>query len=176
MSDLLFSTVLLFGSNEGTMHLPEGMAKALLASHSGMRYIILILLLLAVVFASQTRSGKRPFEGATKKTGMFTMILIDIQLLMGLVMYFFFLASQTNFKMGKLKDQLEVSSFRSIAVEHFIGMMIAVVLIHLGYAKAKKALNAEEAGKKQFLFYLIALIIILLSIPWPFMHPERGWM
>ena len=176
MTDLLYSTILLFGSNEATMHLPEGMAKALLASHSGMRYIILILLILAVIFAAQTRSGKRPFEGATRKTGMFTMIFIDVQLLVGLVLYFFFLASQTNFKIGKLKDQLEVSSFRSIAVEHFIGMIIAVLLIHIGYTKAKKALNAEEAGKKQFLFYLIALILILLSIPWPFMHPERGWM
>jgi len=176
MSELLFSTVLLFGSNEGTMHLPEGISKALIASHSGMRWLILILLVLAIIFARQTAKGKRPFEGATRKAGMFTMILIDIQLLMGLVLYFYFLASQTNFKMGKLKDQLEVGAFRSIAVDHFIGMLIAVVLIHFGYAKAKRALNATDAGKKQFLWYLVALIIILLSIPWPFMHPGRGWM
>lgn len=176
MTDLLFSTILLFGSNEGTLHLPEGLSKALIASHSGMRYIILILMILAVVFANQSSKGKRPFEGATKKTGMFTMILIDVQLLMGLVLYFFFIASQTNFKIGKLTDQLGVSSFRSIAVEHALGMFIALVLVHIGYAKAKKAMSATEAGRKQFIYYLIALILILLSIPWPFLHPERGWM
>lgn len=176
MINLLFSGVLLFGSNESTMHLPEGMSKALLASHSGMRYIIILLMIMAIVYAYQTSKGKRPFEGGTKKMGMFTMIFIDIQLLMGLVMYFFFLAGQTNFKIGKLKDQLEVSMFRSIAVDHFIGMLIAIVLVHIGYAKAKKAMNDVDAGRKQFLFYLIAFIIIMLVIPWPFMHPERGWM
>lgn len=176
MTNLLFSGILLFGSNEGSLHLPEGVSKALLASHSGMRYLIIILMLMAIFFAYQTSKGKRPFIGNTKKTGMFTMILIDIQLLMGLVLYFFFLAGQTNFKLGKLKDQLEVSMFRSIAVDHFIGMLIAVVLVHMGYAKAKKAMNDPEAGRKQFLFYLIAFIIIMLVIPWPFLHHERGWM
>lgn len=176
MLDLMFSGMLLFGSNEGSMHLPEGIASALLASHSGMRYLVIILMLAAIFFAYQTSKGKRPFAGSTKKTGMFTMILIDIQLLMGALMYFFFLASQTNFKLGKLKDQLEVGMFRSIAIDHFIGMLIAIALVHIGYAKAKKALDEQEAGRKQFLFYLIAFIIIMLVIPWPFMHPERGWM
>lgn len=175
MTDLIHSGILLFGSNESVIHLPEGLSKALLAAHSGMRYIILILLILAIIYANQTKSGKKPFEGSTKKMGMFTMIFVDIQLLVGLVLYFFFIASQTNFKIGKLTDQLQVGMFRSIAIDHAIGMLIAVVLIHLGYAKAKKALNAEDAGKKQFMFFLIALILILVSIPWPFLHHERGW-
>ncbi|HRG85438.1 MAG TPA: hypothetical protein PLN38_06995 [Chitinophagales bacterium] len=175
MIDFITTSVLLFGSNEATIQLPEGLAKALIAAHSGWRYIILILLVMAIIYGKQTASGKKAYEGATKKMGMFTMIAVDIQLLGGLVLYFFFIASQTNFKLGKLKDQMGVSQFRSIAVEHAIGMLIALVLIHIGYSKAKKALNDTEAGKKQYVFYLIALIIILLSIPWPFLHPERGW-
>ncbi|HMU69721.1 MAG TPA: hypothetical protein PK511_07480 [Chitinophagales bacterium] len=175
MTDLLFANVLLFGSNEPTVHLPEGLYKALLASHSGLRYIVMILLILAVVYARQTSSGKKPFAGATKKMGMFTMILVDIQLLVGAALYFNFIASQTNFKLGKLKDQLSAPMFRSIALDHALGMFIAIVLIHLGYAKAKKSMNDVDAGKKQFMFYLIALILILVSIPWPFLHHERGW-
>ena len=167
--------VLLFGSNESTISMPEGLAKALIAAHSGWRYVILILIVMAIVYARQTAKGKRAFEGGTKKMGMFTMIAMDIQLLGGLVLYFFFIGSQTKFKLGKLKDQLDVPAFRTIAMEHAIGMLIAVVLVHIGYAKAKKALNDTEAGKKQFIYMLIALIIILLSIPWPFLHPERGW-
>jgi|JI102314DRNA_FD_contig_91_643976_length_1237_multi_3_in_0_out_0_3 heme A synthase len=175
MIGFITSSVLLFGSAEATIHLPEGLAKALIAAHSGWRYIILILLVMAIIYGKQTASGKKAYEGATKKMGMFTMIAVDIQLLGGLVLYFFFVASTTNFKLGKLKDQLGISQFRSIAVEHAIGMLIALVLIHIGYSKAKKALNDTEAGKKQYVFYLIALIVILLSIPWPFLHPERGW-
>jgi hypothetical protein len=175
MLELLFSSVLLFGSNEATIHLPEGLTKALLASHSGMRYILLILLILAIVFARQTASGKKPFLGATKKMGMFTMILVDLQLLIGALLYFNFIATQTNFKLGKLKDQLGAPMFRSIALDHALGMAIAILLIHLGYAKAKKAMNDVDAGKKQYIYYLIALIVILVSIPWPFLHHERSW-
>ena len=175
MIDLILSPVLLFGSNEATIHMPEGLSKALIAMHSGWRYVILVLMILAIIYGKQTASGKKAFDGATKKMGMFTMIAMDIQLLVGLVLYFFFIASQTNFKIGKFTDQLGVGQFRTIAVEHAIGMMIALVLVHVGYAKAKKALNDTEAGKKQYIYMLIALIIILLSIPWPFMHPERGW-
>ena len=172
---LIFSDILLFGSNEATMHIPEAMAKAMLSFHSGWRYVILILMILAIVYARLSSKGKKPFAGITKKMGMFTMIAADIQLVIGLVLYFFFLAAQTNFKIGKLKDQMEVPMFRTIAMDHIIGMLIALVLIHIGYAKAKKALNDIEAGKKLFTYYLIALIIILISIPWPFLHHERGW-
>lgn len=169
------SSTLLFGSNEPTRHLPEGLTSALLASHSGLRYIILILLILAVVYARQTASGKKPFAGATKKMGMFTMILVDIQLLAGALLYFNFIATQTNLQLGKLKGQLGAPMFRSIAVDHAVGMVIAIILIHIGYAKAKKSMNDIDAGKRQFMFYLIALILILVSIPWPFLHHERNW-
>lgn len=175
MIDFVHTSVLLFGSNEATIHLPEGLSKALIAAHSGWRYVILILLILAIYYGNLTAKGKKAYEGATKKMGMFTMIAVDIQLMVGLVLYFFFIASQTNFKIGKLKDQIGVPMFRSIAIDHAIGMLIALVLIHIGYAKAKKALNDTEAGKKQFTYMLIALIIILISIPWPFLHHERGW-
>lgn len=175
MTIQFFSDILLFGSNEPTMHMPEAMAKAVTSFHSGWRYIILIVMVLAIIFARQTAKGKKPFIGQTKKFGMFTLIAADIQLVLGLVLYFFFLAAQTNFKLGKLKDQIEVPMFRTIAVDHVVGMLIALILIHIGYAKAKKALNDVDAGKKQFTYFLIALIIILVSIPWPFLHHERGW-
>jgi len=175
MTDLILSSVLLFGSNEATINMPEGLSKALTAMHSGWRYVIIVLIILAIIYGKQTALGKKAFNGTTKKMGMFTMIAMDIQFLGGLVLYFFFLSSQTNFKIGKLTDQLGVSQFRTIALEHAIGMLIALILVHVGYAKAKKALNDTEAGKKQYIYMLIAFIIILISIPWPFLHPERGW-
>ena len=172
----ILSTVLLFGSDEATMHLPEGLYKALMGFHSGWRYIIIILMLLGIIYGWQASKGKKPFAGATKKMGMFTMIAMDLQLVVGLILYFFWLSSQTNFKIAKLTDQLGVPQFRSITLEHAIGMLIAIILVHIGYSKAKKALNDIDAGKKQFVWFLIAFILILLSIPWPFLHPERGWV
>jgi hypothetical protein len=47
-------------------------------------------------------------------------------------------------------------------------MLIAVVLITIGYSKSKRANTAVEKFKPIKIFYLIGLIIILASIPWPF--------
>ncbi len=172
----LFSNVLLFGSDEPTQHLPEGLAKALIGFHSGWRYIIIILMILAIWFGWQTSKGKRPFAGATKKMGLFTMIAIDMQLVVGLILYFYWIASQTDFKLSKLTGQLDVASFRTITLEHAVGMLIAIILVHIGYSKAKKAIQDNAAGKAQFIWFLIAFILILLAIPWPFLHPERSWV
>lgn len=83
----------------------ENLIKALLGMHSGWRYIILILLIAAIVYARQTASGKRPFAGATKKLGMFTMIAIDIQLLLGILLYYNFMQVTTHFNLGTFKHQ-----------------------------------------------------------------------
>ncbi len=168
---------LLFGSDAPTMHMPDVLARGMIGFHSGWRYIILLLLLAGIITGWQTSKGKKPFTGFTKRMGMFTMIAVDIQLIVGLVLYFFLLARYTDMHMGKLTDQMRMPEFRSIAVDHLIGMLIAIILIHIGYSKAKKATVDAVAGKKQFGYFLAALIIILLSIPWPFMsiHAWRGW-
>lgn len=98
MTATIISTVLLFGSDEATRHLPEGLYKALMGFHSGWRYIILILMVLGIWFGFQTSKGKRPFAGATKKMGMFTMISIDLQLVAGLLLYFNWISTQTILK------------------------------------------------------------------------------
>jgi hypothetical protein len=173
----MISGIILFGSAESTMHLPESLVKGLLGFHSGWRYIILLLLILGIWFAFQALKGKKPYIGTPKRMGMFTMIAMDLQLLAGALLYFNFLATQTNFKLGKLTDQLGVGQFRSIIIDHGLGMFIALLLVHIGYAKAKRNADPAIAGKKQFTFFLIALILILLSIPWPFLgdHYFRGW-
>ncbi|MBK7567950.1 MAG: hypothetical protein KBF42_05985 [Chitinophagales bacterium] len=176
MTATIISTVLLFGSDEATRHLPEGLYKALMGFHSGWRYIILILMVLGIWFGFQTSKGKRPFAGATKKMGMFTMISIDLQLVAGLLLYFNWISTQTNFKISNIASQMGVAIFRNIALDHAIGMLIAIIFIHIGYAKAKKALNDADAGRKQFIWFLIAFILILVSIPWPFLYETRGWV
>jgi len=172
----LISAVLLNGSNEVAAHLPEGLYKALTGFHSGWRYIVIILLVLGIWFGFQTSKGKKPFAGATKKMGMFSMIAMDLQLVAGLLLYFHWISTQTNFKISNITDQLGAPSFRNIALDHAIGMLLALIFVHIGYAKAKKALNDVDAGRKQFIWFLIAFILILVSIPWPFLYDGRGWV
>ena len=61
------------------------------------------------------------------------------------------------------------------AVEHMTTMIIAVVLITLGYSRAKRRTSDGGKFKAIFWFYLIGLVIMLAGIPWPFRGYGNGW-
>ena len=167
--------VLLFGSDE-KLPAPYGLISAVLHAHSGVRYLILICLVAAVFMAYSAMRKGGSWEGGPKRFGRLTMILADIQLLMGIFLWAYYIYLNTGLKMRRLKDMLGMQEVRFMAVEHAVMMFIAIILIHVGYLRAKKSASVEKANRSQFLFYLIALIIILIAIPWPFYgHMGRGW-
>ena len=53
---------------------------------------------------------------------------------------------------------------RFCAVEHITGMIAAIIFITVGHISFKKTSNAKRTA----VFYIIALILILAVVPWPF--------
>ena len=66
---------------------------------------------------------------------------------------------------------------RFFAVEHLIGMLIAIILIHVGYSYSKKNIPDSVKHKRTLVFFGLALLVILISIPWPFrlVGSGRAW-
>ena len=126
--------------------------------HSGLRWIILILLVLAIINAFSAKT----FEKKHKMINLFAMIALHTQLLIGLVLLKS--SGKVNFGEGWMKDAI----YRFYGMEHLAGMVIAIALITFGYVKSKKGTTPAEIYKPIKLFYVIGLIIILASIPWPF--------
>lgn len=137
-------------------------------AHSGLRWLVLLFLVLAIVFALIKWLGKKPFWETHKKYALFALIFTHIQLIIGLLLYF--ISPKVIFAAKSMKDAVD----RFFLVEHMVGMLIATVLITIGYSKAKRALP-EKSAKLVFWFYTIGLIIILASIPWPSRIPGTGW-
>jgi heme O synthase-like polyprenyltransferase len=54
------------------------------------------------------------------------------------------------------------------AIEHTVGMLLAIIFAHVAYAFAKKTIDDTAKFKKIFIFSLLSLVAILASIPWPF--------
>jgi formate/nitrite transporter FocA (FNT family) len=77
-------------------------------------------------------------------------------------------------KVGGIMKNPELRFF---VVEHFLGMLIAIALVTIGHVKAKKQSESWAKHKLIFTYYTIALILILISIPWPFrmVGEGRGW-
>ena len=52
------------------------------------------------------------------------------------------------------------------AVEHSVGMIVAIILVHMGYTVAKKNMDDDRKFKRMFWFDFIALAIFVATIPW----------
>ena len=56
-----------------------------------------------------------------------------------------------------------------------MAVILAIAVITIGYSQAKKKLEAAQKFRSTFTYYLIALLLILAGIPWPFRFPGAGW-
>ncbi len=138
-------------------------------THSGLRWIVLILLLYAIYNAFSKKKNNVDYTLGDRKLNMFAMISCHLQLTIGLIMYF--MHPQIMAGLSKMGVVMKDGHLRHMVIEHLFGMLIALVIITVGHSKSKKLTDSSAKHKKIFVFYLIGLIIILLSIPWPF----RGW-
>lgn len=135
--------------------------------HSGLRWVALILLIWAIANAFSAKH----FEKKHKMVNLFAMVTLHIQLVIGLIQYF------TSAKVQFSPDWMKEPLLRFYGMEHLAGMLLAIIIITIGYSKAKRKENDADKFKVIRLFYSIGLIIILLSIPWPFRaNLGGGWI
>jgi hypothetical protein len=143
--------------------------------HSVGRWIVLLLLLLAI-FSSLT-AGNRAYTRGDNRTGLLLTIFTDIMFLIGVVLYF---AGPWGYKLFQQYSTSEImndSYRRFFAVEHISLMLIAVILIHIGKAQGRKNISDRARHRRTLIFYFIALLLMLVAIPWPFREgfEARGW-
>ena len=132
------------------------MNPALLHLHSGLRWIVLLLLIINVINAVGFMGGQ-PVTAQAKKLSLFGLIATHLQVVVGLIVYFF--SQKVRFDSTTMSDPVA----RFFTMEHTLMMLIAVILITMGHRHTKAG-----NGKKMFWFYFIALVVILAAIPWPF--------
>lgn len=143
------------------------MYTGLLHLHNLLRWIILILLLVALFRHLAGMNNKRAVSAGDKKVDLFLMIAAHITLILGLIQW-----SVGDFGFNFIRTAgfgvvMKNAAMRFWAVEHLTGMLIAIVLITIGRGKVKRAVD-YTAHKKAFWFFLLALIVILAAVPWPF--------
>tara|TARA_B100000497_G_scaffold125844_1_gene163228 strand:- start:959 stop:1414 length:456 start_codon:yes stop_codon:yes gene_type:complete len=143
--------------------------------HSLLRYVLLIFLVWSTVNALLKMRGKKPFIAIDNKLSLYTFILAHVQLLLGLALYFIGANGFKLFEKG-MSAVMSVSVFRFFAVEHIVGMLVAIALITVGRVKSKKLTDDIAKHKTTFTFFVIALLIILVTIPWPFRNMGTAWI
>lgn len=129
--------------------------------HSALRWVVLILLIVTLVKAWQNRNAA--FTNGQAKLGLFTMITLHVQLLLGLALYMM----KGWISMLGAPGTMESTVMRFFAVEHLAGMLIAIVFGTLGHSLVKRATGDAMKHRRQLRYFGLALLIILVSIPWP---------
>jgi len=146
----------------------------LLHLHSFLRWVIIVLAVAAIYRSYNGMRSGRAFGAGDKKTGLFLMISAHTTLLIGLYLWLagpWGLANISNLGFGAvMKDPV----YRFFAVEHITGMLIAIVLITIGRGAAKKAIPDAAKFRRSFWLFLVALVIILVTVPWPWRVAGAG--
>lgn len=140
------------------------MYAGLLHAHSGLRWIVLILIIVTVISVMGGLSGNKAMTAGQKKLSLFSLIATHTQALLGLLLYF--MSPKVQFSNQTMSNDI----YRFFTMEHTLMMLIAVILVTLGNRHAKAG-----STKKVFWHYFLALIIILAAIPWPFRELGAGW-
>jgi len=151
------------------------MYTGLLHTHSLIRWIMLVLLVLTIFRAYNGWKSKRTFTGSDKKLALFTLIFSHVQLLIGFVLYM--ISPMVQAALSDMGNAMKDKILRFWAVEHISAMIIAILIITVGHALSKRSETDALKFKKLFVYYLIGLIVILITIPWPFTQSGagRGW-
>jgi hypothetical protein len=140
----------------------------LLHLHNVMRWVILILLLVAIFKAFTGMNSRQAYNNGDKKVSLFLMISAHITLLIGLYQWIVGPWGLRNIQSLGFGEVMKNGIHRFWAIEHLTGMLIAIILITIGKGVGKKNIPDASKHKKAFWFFLIALFIILLTVPWPF--------
>jgi 4-hydroxybenzoate polyprenyltransferase len=111
---------------------------------------------------------KKTFEASDKKIWLFTMIAAHITLLLGL--YQWMLGRYGIFSYVKPEgiSMMKDPYLRFFQMEHPVSMILAILMITLGYGMAKKNVDDQTKYKKAFRYFMLALVLILAAVPWPF--------
>jgi hypothetical protein len=134
----------------------------LLAVHSLLRWAVLAAGGAAVLRAL---GGKRTWSAADDRAGLWFVVAMDLQFLLGLLLYAG-VSPITRVAFADFGGAMANSMLRYWAVEHLFGMLIAIALVHIGRVRIRKA-DAARRRRLALIFYGLALVIILASIPWP---------
>ena len=141
------------------------MYSAVLTIHSWMRWITLVLAICATVnaFRQPQGTGER-LPGRWWDT--FFMLAVDLQVLFGLVLYFG-LSPFTQQAMTNIGLAMRTPALRFWALEHAGGMFAAVILVRVGRIMAANAKDLALARTRRLVFFALATVVMLGSIPWP---------
>jgi hypothetical protein len=137
----------------------------ILALHNIVRWVVLITAILALVRAYLGWIQSRQWVVRDRQVGIYFTSALDVQILLGLIL--FFISPWTRALLtGNFTAMLSDPAMRFFSIEHVPFMILAVVLAHIGSARARRASDAADKFRFSAIFFSLSVLVIILMIPW----------
>jgi hypothetical protein len=143
----------------------------LLAFHGLLRWVALAAAIAAILVALSGWSGTKPAGRNLRLASVIYVITMDIQLLLGLLL-FFGASPITRAAMSDFGAAMKEHESRFFTVEHTLLMLLAVICAHLGAALARKGRTDSVKYRGSAVAFVFSLLLMLGGIPWwrPFLR------
>jgi predicted acyltransferase len=132
-------------------------------AHSGLAYLALLALVLVIIWALVGALSGREFQEKDRKIALIAFILCHVQLLVGLILYF---VSPLGYELLSGGEAMSNPVARLTALEHPAINILAIVLISVGFIRAKKLESSTAKFRSIYMLYAVGLVLILSRIPW----------
>ncbi len=138
-----------------------------LAVHNIMRWVVLIFAIYAIYRAFAGWLGKKDWTQADRRAGTFFTISLDIQLLLGLLLYFFLSGlTRTYLTLVTHGAVVPVPEAAFFGLEHILVMVIALAIVHFGSVLSRRLVEPVRKFRIAAITYGVSLLIIIIAIPW----------
>ena len=134
--------------------------------HSYLRWLVLVAGVVVIVRSLRGWLSGRSFVSADNRAQVAFMSVLDLQLLLGLLLYVV-LSPVTQEFFAHPKASMKIAQVRFFGVEHLTMMIIGIAIVHIGRARGKKNPDARARHRATALTTIVWLLLTLVSIPWP---------
>jgi hypothetical protein len=145
----------------------------ILILHSFVRWLVLIAALAATVWAFIGWFGGRTWGRLDERLGLFFTITMDVQVLLGILLLL--ISPLVRAGLSDLGAAMADPTLRFFLLVHWLLMLIAVGLAHMGSRLARKADGERRKFRTAAIFYTLSILVVLVAIPWPFTY-GRPWL
>jgi hypothetical protein len=132
-------------------------------AHSGLAYLALLALVIVILWTLIGALTGREFQERDRKIALVGFVICHLQLLIGLVLYF---VSPLGFSLLASGTAMSDPTARLTALEHPVINILAIVLISVGFIRAKKLTTSTAKFRSIYMLYAVGLVLILSRIPW----------
>ncbi|WP_375772174.1 hypothetical protein NR798_15230 [Archangium gephyra] len=134
--------------------------------HSWLRWGVVLLGALTLARAVHGWARGREWNQADRRVQLLFVAVLDSQVLLGLTLYFA-LSPLTPKSLDAFREAMSNSMLRFYAIEHAFAMVPALLVAHGASVASRRAEGSTARHRRWGVGLLIALLLILVGIPWP---------